>query len=89
MLEMISIRIVVKIPESIYPELISDLSRVQLRDRAERLRVLAMLGLKDLNGAQKQAFSREASDAATTTQISSHTDKEPTRKLIKRLTENL
>lgn len=42
-----SIRIVVKIPSSIYPELIEDLAKVQLRDRAERLRVLAMLGLRE------------------------------------------
>ena len=43
---MISIRIVVKIPESIYPELISDLSRVQLRDLANALGVplLALFG---------------------------------------------
>lgn len=45
--KMSSIKIVVKIPDSIYPELISDLSRVPLRDRAERIRVLAMLGLKE------------------------------------------
>ena len=44
-----SIRIVVKIPEGVYPDLIADLANVQLRDRAERLRVLAMLGLRDLH----------------------------------------
>jgi hypothetical protein len=47
--EMPSIRVVVKIPSSIYPELIEDLAKVQLRDRAERLRVLAMLGLRESN----------------------------------------
>ena len=49
-LEMSSIRVVVKIPISIYPELVADLSQVQLRDRAERLRILALLGLM---GVQK------------------------------------
>ena len=44
-LEMSSIRVVVKIPTSIYPELVADLSQFQLRDRAERLRILALLGL--------------------------------------------
>jgi hypothetical protein len=45
---MSSIRVVVKIPISIYPELVADLSKVQLRDRAERLRILALLGLRDV-----------------------------------------
>jgi hypothetical protein len=45
---MSSIRVVVKIPISIYPELVADLSNVQLRDRAERLRILALLGLRDV-----------------------------------------
>lgn len=43
--EMGYLKIVVKIPDTIYPELVADLQRVQLRDRAERLRLLAMLGL--------------------------------------------
>jgi hypothetical protein len=45
--EVSSIRVVVKIPASIYPELMADLAKVDLRDRAERLRMLAMLGLRD------------------------------------------
>ena len=45
---MSSIRVVVKIPASIYPDLVADLSKVQLRDRAERLRILALLGLRDV-----------------------------------------
>ena len=44
--EMGYLKVVVKIPDTIYPELVADLQRAQLRDRAERLRVLAMLGLK-------------------------------------------
>lgn len=46
--EMGYLKIVVKIPDTIYPELVADLQRVQLRDRAERVRVLAMIGLRSL-----------------------------------------
>jgi hypothetical protein len=46
--EMGYLKIVVKIPDTIYPELVADLQRVQLRDRAERVRVLAMIGLPSL-----------------------------------------
>ncbi len=45
---MSSIRIVVKIPTGTYPELVADLNEVAPRERAERLRLLAMIGLKDL-----------------------------------------
>jgi hypothetical protein len=47
-LEMSSLRIVVKIPTGTYPELLADLGTVATRARAERLRVLAMVGLRDL-----------------------------------------
>lgn len=52
---MSSIRVVVKIPASIYPELVADLSKVQLRDRAERLRILALLGLRDFQRPSPQS----------------------------------
>lgn len=58
---MSSIRVVVKIPESIYPELTADLARVELRDRAERLRMLAMLGLRDSLHHRLPHGSRETS----------------------------
>ncbi|MER2518003.1 MAG: hypothetical protein ABTR92_16710 [Candidatus Accumulibacter phosphatis] len=45
---MSSLRIVVKIPTGTYPELLADLGSVATRARAERLRVLAMIGLRDL-----------------------------------------
>ena len=45
---MSSLRIVVKIPTGTYPELLADLGTVAIRERAERLRVLAMIGLRDL-----------------------------------------
>jgi hypothetical protein len=47
--EMSSIRIVVKIPTGTYPELVADLNQVAPRERAERLRLLAMIGLRDLH----------------------------------------
>lgn len=45
---MSSIRIVVKIPNGTYPELVADLNQVAPRERAERIRLLAMIGLRDL-----------------------------------------
>ena len=45
---MSSLRIVVKIPTGTYPELLADLGTVAIRERAERLRVLAMVGLRGL-----------------------------------------
>lgn len=44
--EMSSIRIVVKIPTGTYPELVANLSKVAPRERAERIRLLAMIGLE-------------------------------------------
>ena len=46
-LELSSRRIVVKIPTGTYPELLADLGTVATRARAERLRMLAMIGLRD------------------------------------------
>ena len=58
---MSSIRVVVKIPGSIYPELTADLAKVELRDRAERLRMLAMLGLRDSQHHRLPQGNRETS----------------------------
>ena len=44
-----SLRIVVKIPTGTYPELVADLDKVAPRERAERLRLLAMICLKELH----------------------------------------
>jgi hypothetical protein len=54
---MSSIRVVVKIPTSIYPELVTDLTQVPLRDRAERLRILALLGLMGVQRLPPQSVS--------------------------------
>jgi len=43
-----ALRIVVKIPAGTYPELCADLSQVSPRERAERMRLLAMIGLMNL-----------------------------------------
>ncbi|WP_299157795.1 hypothetical protein [Accumulibacter sp.] len=56
---MSSLRIVVKIPTGTYPELLADLGTVATRARAERLRVLAMVGLRDL----RQGSSRGQASA--------------------------
>lgn len=78
------LKIVVKIPDTIYPELVADLERVQLRDRAERVRVLAMIGLRTL-----------APNANTTMTNSQGADltcddhQQNTRTLIRNLTDSL
>ena len=83
-----SIRIVVKIPEGVYPDLIADLANVQLRDRAERLRVLAILGLRDL---QQLKSARTTRDEAESSGLGTNTNdqKGATSKLIQRLTDSL
>lgn len=86
--EMSSIRIVVTIPTGIYPELIADLAQVQLRDRAERLRMLAMLGLRD---AQRLPVSHASGigSALSARESPEANQKGATNKLIKRLSESL
>jgi hypothetical protein len=71
--EMGYLKIVVKIPDTIYPELVADLQRVQLRDRAERLRLLAMLGLMHTqpplqDGGRSSAESVPISESGSATQ---------------------
>lgn len=50
-LEMTALRIVVKIPAGTYPELCAELSQVSPRERAERMRLLAMIGFMSLSEA--------------------------------------
>lgn len=83
-----SIRVVVKIPSSIYPELIEDLAKVQLRDRAERLRVLAMLGLREAY-RDKPTQGDAISTGFATLDENSIDHKNANSKLIQRLTDSL
>jgi hypothetical protein len=80
---MSSIRVVVKIPTSIYPELVADLSKVQLRDRAERLRILALLGLRDAQRLPPPIHDPTIEDTSRSAQ------KSATNKLIQRLKGSL
>ena len=82
---MSSIRVVVKIPTSIYPELVADLSNVQLRDRAERLRILALLGLRD---AQRLPPPSVRGSPASE-EVSKSDQRETATKLIQRLKGSL
>ena len=84
--EMGYLKIVVKIPDTIYPELVADLERVQLRDRAERVRVLAMLGLLNMH----VPFDRcqMLPESTPTNRLESESNG-ATNKLIKRLSESL
>ena len=81
------IKVVVKIPDTIYPELVADLERVQLRDRAERIRVLAMMGIRQ-TGLVSQNVSFPVAHIGNN-YSSDHHDETTTSRLIKRLTDNL
>lgn len=85
--EMSSIRIVVKIPTGTYPELVADLNQVSPRERAERLRLLAMIGLRDL----RQTGLRNQPQFHPLHPINEKpTDsKVPASSLIRKLTDNL
>jgi hypothetical protein len=81
--EMGYLKIVVKIPDTIYPELVADLQRVQLRDRAERVRVLAMLGLKEVSH-QPVIDDGRLPESSSIRQAES-----PTSRLIRNLSDSL
>lgn len=84
-----SLRIVVKIPPSIYPELVADLEGVPLRDRAERLRVLALLGLRE-TAERKHAQDHPSScDSSAPHSQERANRKNPAEKLISRLVDTL
>jgi len=80
--------VVVKIPASIYPELLADLAKVDLRDRAERLRMLAMLGLRD---SQHHALPPPADPKAMPQQAPRQdpSPKQVANKLIRNLARSL
>ena len=82
---MSSIRVVVKIPPSIYPELVADLSNVQLRDRAERLRILALLGLRDAQRLPPPSVR----ESPASEEVSKSDQRETATKLIQRLKGSL
>ena len=82
---MSSIRVVVKIPTSIYPELVADLSNVHLRDRAERLRILALLGLRDAQRLPPPSVR----ESPASEEVSKSDQRETATKLIQRLKGSL
>lgn len=77
------LKIVVKIPDAIYPELVADLDRVQLRDRAERVRVLAMIGLRSLAPHPNMSMNSQGADLAR------DDHQQNTRTMIRNLTDSL
>lgn len=52
-------RVVVKIPNHAYAELVAELERIPARERAERLRVLANIGLTLMMGKHTAVVSPE------------------------------
>jgi hypothetical protein len=84
---MSSIRIVVKIPTGTYPELVADLDKVAPRERAERLRLLAMIGLKELHGIEPRSFQQPNRGDSSKQYPSDHETK--AGKFIRNLTNKL
>lgn len=87
---MSSIRVVVKIPMGTYPELVADLDRVAPRERAERLRLLAMIGLRDLNLIEPRASkSHDAPGSAIPESSSNTAGRDAANSIIRRLIKEL
>lgn len=84
---MSSIRIVVKIAAGTYPELVADLNEVTPRERAERLRLLAMIGLRDLR--QTELRSQQQSHPIRPVNERPTDPKIPASTIIRKLTRNL
>ncbi|HRI93717.1 MAG TPA: hypothetical protein PLS93_19000 [Accumulibacter sp.] len=87
MLEMSSLRIVVKIPTGTYPELLADLGTVATRARAERLRVLAMVGLRDLR--QGSSRGQAVSNSQDPTEEGATDRKASANTIIRKLSQGL
>ena len=86
---MSSLRVVVKIPPSIYPELVADLEGVPLRDRAERLRVLALLGLREASERKHAHDHSSDGDSSAPHNQERANRKSPAEKLVRRLVDTL
>lgn len=87
--DMTSLRVVVKIPPSIYPELVADLEGVPLRDRAERLRVLALLGLREASERKHAHDHSSDGDSSAPHNQERANRKSPAEKLVRRLVDTL
>lgn len=82
-----SLRVVVKIPTGTYPELVADLDKVAPRERAERLRLLAMIGLKELH--QIEPRSRHPKNMADSKEQGLGARETKASNFIRNLTNNL
>lgn len=88
---MSSIRVVVKIPAGSYPELYADLVAAPTRERAERLRLLSMLGLMELQhlkSLEKTTLS-SANQPTLPKDSGRQPEKFPVTTIIRRLVSNL
>jgi hypothetical protein len=81
------LKIVVKIPTGTHPELVADLNQVAPRERAERLRLLALLGLRDLH--QTELRSHELYQPLRAINENPTDERNPAYSLIDKLTQSL
>lgn len=82
---MTALRIVVKIPTGTYPELCADLAQVNTRERAERMRLLAMIGLISLSGSGQGATHASINGGAIDEQPAKPPERSAASRLIQKL----
>lgn len=86
---MAALRIVVKIPSGTYPELCADLAQVNPRERAERMRLLAMIGLINLSDSGQRAINLNVSGDALGEQPAKPPERSAASRLIQKLSSGL
>ncbi len=86
---MTALRIVVKIPSGTYPELCADLTQVSPRERAERMRLLAMIGLINLSDSGQRAIHLSVSGDALGEQPARTPERSAASRLIQKLSTGL
>ncbi len=87
--EMTALRIVVKIPAGTYPELCAALSQVSPRERAERMRLLAMIGLMGIGDTGHRISHASVNDISIEEQSAKLSDHSAASRLIQKLSSGL
>lgn len=86
---MTALRIVVKIPTGTYPELCADLDKVNSRERAERMRLLAMIGLMSLKDSGQMVSNVSVSGHPMNERSAKPPERSAASRLIRKLSSGL
>lgn len=87
--EMTALRIVVKIPAGTYPELCAELSQVNPRERAERMRLLAMIGFMSLGDSGQRVSHAGVLGVPMVAKPAKASDHSAASRLIQKLSSGL